>query len=229
MFERFKHRSYELERLDTGDYTAEEYARWQREMKFIHGVFGESRALKRTLFRDIEASGSKEFSALDVGAGSGGLMLELRKWTSDYSPLLVGAELDAAAAVTIKSNGLNAIRCDALLMPFADDSFDYVFCSLFLHHLGDEAAVSLISEMARVAAKRIYVIDLNRHPTAYYFYNFFGRIFLQPFTLEDGSLSILRSFNPSELRDIAKKAGLECIEVEHSKVNRLILSGRSEK
>lgn len=229
MFERFQRRSYQLERLDTGDYTAKEYARWQREMKFVHGVFGENRALKRTLFKDIEANGTKEFSALDVGAGSGGLMLELRKWASNYSPLLVGAELDVTAARTIKSNALDVIRCDALLMPFADDSFDYVFCSLFLHHLGDEAAVSLIAEMARVAAKRIYVIDLNRHPTAYYFYKFFGRIFLQRFTIEDGSLSILRSFNPVELRELAKKAGLGSFTVKRSKVNRLILSGHSKK
>ena len=33
MFEKFRHRSHELERLDTGDYTADEYARWQREMR----------------------------------------------------------------------------------------------------------------------------------------------------------------------------------------------------
>lgn len=227
MFERFQRRSYELERLDTGDYTATEYARWQQEMRLVHRIFGENRALKRTLFRDIEETGSKDFSALDVGAGSGGLILELREWSAKHSPFLVGAELEAAAARTIRANGLNAIRCDALRMPFADNSFDYVFCSLFLHHLGDEAAVELIAEMARVAAKRIYVIDLNRHPIAYYLYKLFGRIFLQRFTLEDGSLSILRSFNPVELEGLARKAGLKKIAVEHSKVNRLILSGKS--
>ncbi len=229
MFERFKHRSYELERLDTGDYTPKEYAKWQREMKFIHGVFGESRALKRTLFRDLEASECTEFSALDVGAGSGGLMIELRKWTTAHKSFLVGAELDAVAAGTIKANDLAAVRCDALQMPFANDSFDYVFCSLFLHHLSDAAARRLIEEMGRVAAKRIYVIDLNRHPTAYYFYKFFGSLFLQRFTLEDGSLSILRSFNPKELKDLGKNGGLVDVTVEHSKVNRLILSGRSAK
>jgi hypothetical protein len=78
--------------------------------------------------------------------------------------------------------------------------------------------------MARVAAKRIYVIDLNRHPTAYYFYKMIGRIFLQKFTLEDGSLSILRSFTFDELTALAESAGLNEIKVERSKVNRLILS-----
>ena len=152
MFERFKHRSYELERLDTGDYTPKEYAKWQREMKFIHAVFGESRALKRTLFRDLKASKCKEFSALDVGAGSGGLMIELRKWSAGYKSFLVGAELDAVAAGTIKANNLIAVRCDALQMPFANNSFDYVFCSLFLHHLSDVAAQKLIKEISRLSS-----------------------------------------------------------------------------
>ncbi len=227
MFERFKHRSLTLERLDTGDYTSKEYVRWQREMKFIHRVFGETRALKRTLFRDLMASRSKHFSALDVGAGSGGLIIELRKWTKNYTSFLVGAELNTVAVETLKQNDLDAVRCDALRMPFADNSFDYVFCSLFLHHLGDSAAGQLLSEMSRVAAKRIYVIDLNRHPVAYYFYKLLGSLFLQRFTIEDGSLSILRSFNPEELKDLAEKAGLAEIAVEHSQVNRLILSGRS--
>ena len=53
MFDRFQQRSTDLERLDTGEYTSEEYSRWQREMKFIHGILGEERALKNTLLRDI--------------------------------------------------------------------------------------------------------------------------------------------------------------------------------
>lgn len=229
MFERFKHRSHELERLDTGDYTPYEYAKWQREMKIIHRVFGEMRALKGTLFRDIQLSGLNKFSVLDVGAGSGGLMLELNKWSVDQTRFLVGSELDAVAAASIKSNGIISIQCDALQLPFGDNAFDYVICSLFLHHLGDEDAIALIGEMARVAARRIYVIDLNRHPIAYYLYKIFGSIFLQRFTLEDGALSILRSRTPTELFELSERAGLQDIKVEHSRANRLILSGSLPK
>lgn len=226
MFERFATRSYELERLDTGDYTPAEYRRWQREMWFIHRIFGELRALRRTLFRDIEAAGYGDVSVLDVGAGSGELLRELAKWTMGRKTFFVGAELNVEATRTINSSTLAAVQCDALRLPFPDDSFDYVFCSLFLHHLGDDDAVSLLKEMSRVARKRIFAIDLNRHPSAYYLYKTLGSVLLQRFTLEDGSLSILRSFSPDELVEIAKAAGLVDIKVEKSRVNRLILSGR---
>jgi len=226
MFERFQHRSRELERLDIGDYTPAEYSRWQREMKYIHALFGEQRALKNTLFRDIESGGAKRFSVLDVGAGSGGLLRELGKWVSGRNSFLVGAELDEVAARSINDGEIAGVQCDALQLPFADGSFDYVFCSLFLHHLDDGSAADLLREMSRVAAKRIYVIDLNRHPTAYYAYKIFGWFVFQRFTLEDGALSILRSRTPDELRQIAKTAGLNDVKVEKSRANRLILSGK---
>ena len=225
MFDRFKKRSIELERLDTGDYTPAEYRRWQWEMRFVHRLFGEMRALRNTLFRDLKASGEERVSILDVGAGSGELLRELSKWTANQKAFLVGVEINREATLSIKSETIAAVRCDALQLPFPDDSFDYAFCSLFLHHLADDAAVDLLKEMSRVARKRIYAIDLNRHPTAYYFYNIVGRIFLQRFTLEDGSLSILRSRVPEELLNLGRSAGLNDIKVERSKANRLVLSG----
>ena len=225
MFEKFKQRSRELERLDTGDYTPAEYRRWQQEMRFVHRIFGEMRALKNTLFRDFERSRASSVSILDVGAGSGELLRVLSKWLMNKSAFLVGAELNSDAARTIKSPSIAAIQCDALDLPFPDSSFDYVFCSLFLHHLDDEPATDLLKEMKRVAERRIYVIDLNRHPLAYYFYNIVGRLFLQRFTLEDGSLSILRSRVPEELIVLAESAGLSDIKVYHSRANRLVLSG----
>lgn len=220
----FSQRSHQLERLDTGDYTPAEYRRWQKEMHFIHRIFGEMRALRRTLYRDIKQTNGS-LSVLDVGAGSGELLRELKKWTAGCKSFFAGVEINRDATLSIRSDTISAVQSDALQLPFADKSFDFVFCSLFLHHLGDEAAVNLLKEMSRVAAKRIYAIDLNRHPTAYYLYKALGSVFLQRFTIEDGALSILRSFSPEELLSLGRSAGLHDIKIEHSRVNRLILSG----
>ena len=226
MFELFKHRSRELERLDKGEYTPAEYERWQREMKYIHAIFGEERALKNMLLREIETSVSTDVSVLDVGAGSGGLLIKLGEMIGERRNYLVGAEFDEVAARSIREKRMDAVRCDALRLPFADRSFDYVYCSLFLHHLDDEQGITLLREMVRVSSKRIYVIDLDRDPLSYYAYKFFGWFVLQRFTREDGALSILRSRTSDELKQIAANAGLEEIRVERSLVNRLVLSGR---
>src|ERR1041384_213667 len=74
MFSRFRQRSYELEHLDKGDYTPEEYEGCLVELRWINEWLGDARALKRSLLAWIERAGLREFSVLDVGAGSGELL-----------------------------------------------------------------------------------------------------------------------------------------------------------
>ena len=230
MPDHFAQRSLKLERLDTGEYTAEEFDKWQREMSWINRTFGEVRALRNSLLSDIRANDKREISALELGAGSGRLMRKLHRWLVGRRSFLVGTEIDAASVRSIHRASLNseveALQCDGLYLPFIDRSFDYVFCSLLLHHLNDEDAVEMLREMKRVARERIFVIDLNRSPIAYYFFKAASCIFFQRFTREDGALSILRSFTPGEMRSLAERAGLREIKVDRSAAYRLVLSGK---
>ncbi|MDQ3258813.1 MAG: methyltransferase domain-containing protein [Acidobacteriota bacterium] len=235
MFERFQQRSGELEHLDKGDYTAEEYEGCLVELRRINRWFGDASALRRSLLSQIARDGTTEFSALDVGAGSGELLRVIAGWSRAtvgvHTVSLVGLELNARSAESIlqESRGfaeITAVRGNALRLPFADDAFDYVLCSLFTHHFRDENVVDVLIEMARVARRRIFVIDLHRHPLAYYFYITVGRLFLRNRLIrEDGALSILRSFVPDELRALARRARLRGIEVERRFPFRLVLSG----
>ncbi|HVQ37380.1 MAG TPA: hypothetical protein VMS31_07605, partial [Pyrinomonadaceae bacterium] len=71
----------------------------------------------------------------------------------------------------------------------------------------------------------IFVIDLHRHPVAYCFYTTIGRLFLHNRLIrEDGALSILRSFVPDELAELAKRANLKSIEVQRHFPYRLVLA-----
>src|SRR5437660_178870 len=97
MFERFRHRSHELERLDTGDYTREEYARWQREMRLVHSVWGEERALKNSLVKHIRAGREHYISILDVGAGAGNILKLAKKHLPDRDVFAIAAETSDAA------------------------------------------------------------------------------------------------------------------------------------
>lgn len=225
MFDQFKQRCNRLERLDTGDYTLEEYAQWQIEMRYIQAVFGESRALRKYLLPEVKKLG-RSASILDVGAGSGQLLSSARRWRLQQQAFTVGAELNHVAVKAIKDRQISAVQCDAMRLPFADNAFDFVICSLFLHHLTDENAIKLLSEMKRVARRRIFVIDLHRSVVAYYLYRIVGRLLLQRFSLEDGSLSILRAFKAAEMEDLAESAGLHDVAVKRSAAYRLVLSGR---
>jgi hypothetical protein len=99
-------------------------------------------------------------------------------------------------------------------------------CSLFTHHFKDEGVVRILRELGRVARRSVFVIDLHRHPLAYYFFKTLGRLFLHNRLIhEDGALSILRSFRPVELSRLAGQAQLMNARVERRFPFRLVLSG----
>lgn len=232
----FATRSLKLERIDIGDYTPQEYERFLREIRLINRFVGDSRALRKTLLREIESRDLKEFSVLDVGAGSGELLREIGKFARRQKRKvnLCGLELNARSAGAILEESrsfaeIKSVRANALDLPFADKSFDYAVSSLFTHHLSDENIVRSLSEMSRVASRKIFVIDLHRHRLAYLSYKMFCAGFrISPLVSEDGSLSILRSFKPNELNEFAQKAGLKNISVKRIFPFRLVLEATGE-
>jgi ubiquinone/menaquinone biosynthesis C-methylase UbiE len=229
----FRQRSYELEHLDLGDYTPQEYEGCLVELRLINEWLGDASALRRSLFPEIARAGLKSFSLLDVGAGSGYLLrIAAREARAkNLTARLTGLELDARATRAIIEESrafpeISAVRGDATRLPFANDSFDYVSCSLFTHHFKDDGVISVLREMARVARRRVFVIDLHRHALAYFLYTTVGKIFLHNRLIrEDGALSIRRSFRPDELRALARRAGLKEIEVRRRFPFRLVLNG----
>ncbi|MDT4952606.1 MAG: hypothetical protein QOJ02_744 [Acidobacteriota bacterium] len=237
MFSQFQKRSYELEHLDKGDYTSEEYEGCMVELRRVNRFLGDASALRHSLLAEIESEGLKSFSVLDVGAGSGELLREAAGWAlkTERKALLVGLELNArsAKATLEESQGfasISSVRGDALYLPFSDDRFDYAICSLFTHHFKDEQVVAILNELSRVARRRIFVIDLHRHPLAYYLYTTVGHLFLRNRLIrEDGALSILRGFRPGELSQLASQAHLADISVERRFPFRLVLSGSKNR
>ena len=230
MFEKFKQRSYQLEHIDTGNYTPEEYEGCIIELQRVNRWLGDSNVLHNTLLRDVQRHNLRSFSVLDVGAGSGELLRVASRWARETRRKIygVGLELNERSAQAIleeSSSGVDAVRGDALNLPFADHQFDYVICSLFTHHFVNDEVIQIFREMSRVARRKMFVIDLHRHPVAYFLYTTVGKIVLHTRLLrEDGALSILRSFKSEELFELADRTGLKNISVTRHFPFRLVLS-----
>jgi ubiquinone/menaquinone biosynthesis C-methylase UbiE len=229
----FEKRSYDLEHLDKGDYTEDEYEDCLNELSWINHYLGDTRALRKSLWSDINNRDLKFFSILDVGAGSGELLRTVAEWNyqAGRNGKLFGLEINERAAISIierssSYEGISAIRGDALCLPFDDNSFDYSICSLMTHHFRDDVVVRILKELNRVTRHKIFVIDLHRHPIAYYLCIALSHLMLRNRLIrEDGALSILRSFRPNELKQLAEQAGLKDISLFRSFPFRLVLSG----
>ena len=237
MLGKFRHRNYELEHIDSGDYTPEEYEGCIAELQLVNSWLGDAWTLRRTLLKHVSETELKCFSVLDVGAGSGQLLRVTAHWarSADRKFSGVGIELNERSAEAIKEESasvceIESVRGDARFLPFGDGAFDFVICSLFTHHFVELEVINILREMSRVARQKLFVIDLHRHPVAYYLYTTVGKLILHNRLLrEDGALSILRGFKRRELRELAQIAGLKDVTVSRHFPFRLVLIANSQR
>src|SRR5882724_145448 len=137
MFDQFRQRSLELEHLDKGDYSSEEYEGCIVELQRVNRWLGDAQALTDSLLQEIEREDLQSFSVIDVGAGSGELLRVIAGWARETKRKahLIGLELNARSATAIADESgafseISAVRGDAFRLPFADKTFDYAICSL---------------------------------------------------------------------------------------------------
>ena len=178
-----------------------------RDLVRINRYWG-GRSTLRSLLRDVVDKTVPEgqpFSVLDVGAASGDMGACIRRWY----PAVTVTSLDYVESHLAASQG-QRVAGDAFRLPFRPGSFDYVFCSLFLHHFTDDKVVELLRNFASVARKAVLVIDLERNPIPYYFIAW-SRPLLgwDPVTVHDGAISVEAAFRRRELEDLARQAGLQ--------------------
>jgi len=155
--------------------------------------------------------------ALDVGAGTGGLTLELHRQGAAHvvgadfsSEMLATASAKAAAA---GDTGLSWALADALALPFRDDTFDCVTNSFLLRNLADLRAG--LAEMARVLKPggRFVCLDATQPPLGLFgsLYRLYFNRLLPPLA---GAISGDRAayrYLPNSLEGFPKARGLAAI------------------
>ena len=240
-------RSYEEELLDAGIGTDKDVARNLLDLRRINRFLGGT----RTVLKALEAShlngnrrdsglGSvsqtnevtlSNFSLLDVGTGSADIPMAIIAWCKGrgIEPSITALDMSernlrvARASFRI-SREVTLLRANALELPFAANSFDYVTASQFLHHFSDEDVVRLMKGFAEVARHTVIIHDLVRNIVPYYFMGSVGAVMMKSFlTRNDAPLSVLRGFTLEELNDLARRAGFDRFEVRRYFPYRLSL------
>lgn len=224
-------RLYEEELLDAGAGTDEDVLDNLSDLRRVNRYLGGGRAVARALSPLIEDRSAHHRSLLDVGTGSAdiplGIAQELKSRGVELS--LTGLDLSDRILRLLRSrlkiNGqISLVRGDALMLPFADSSFDFVTASLFLHHFREDDVVRLLREFGRVARRAVIVNDLVRDLVPYYFTRLAGPLLAKSFlTRNDGPVSVLRGFTTEEMAKMARRAGLAQYKVRRLFPYRLIL------
>ena len=192
-----------------------EFAAAYRELKIINRTLGGVRAIERFL---PPAKRGVNLLMLDVAAGA-----------CDVSEALLEKLPCRIVTLDLNARGLKLadkswpVVADALALPFRDGTFDVVMASLFFHHLSNDNCVQVLSQMWRIAKRRILINDLHRHAVAYFSIRALTALFSKSrMVRHDGPVSVLRAFQSRELLDIARRAGVPA-RVHRSFPYRLVL------
>ena len=162
----------------------------------------------RSLVRRLVSPGELH-TWLDVGAASGNAGQVIRS----VRPMATVTSLDYRQEHLAQAPSPRVVG-DAFRPPFRDHSFDFVFCSLFLHHFDDDGIVKLLRAFRAIARRAVVVVDLERGPGAYYFTPLTTWLFRwNRITLHDAPASVEAAFKKPELEALARQAGFGQIAV----------------
>jgi ubiquinone/menaquinone biosynthesis C-methylase UbiE len=210
-----KERSLEPERLDIETPPRDLVEKSHRFLYLVNRFLGGIRATKKAFEEFAAGWGPDErIRVLDVASGAGDIPRALERWDRRLEFTCLDLRADPTGRV--------GVRADALRLPFRDGAFDYVTTSLFLHHLGDEAAAAAFKEFDRVARRGLVMNDLLRRTRLYLWTKLFT-LFANEIVRHDGPLSVRKSFTVDELRRMA--APFPYLKVRGSFGHRVLVYG----
>ncbi len=218
------------ELLDLGLGTQDDVRHSLNDLKRLNQYLGGLRAVLKHLSPRIKAQ-SGRISILDIGTGDASLLKAISRLINkqECATNLIGLDimarhLNIAQQKTHADKHIHLTQANAMQLPLADKSVDFVICSLLIHHLAPSQVSQLLKEAYRCAKKAIIISDLVRGWLPYICYKLIQPLFnLHPITRHDGEKSILRAFTVQELKEIASNANLASATIHRHPMFRMTL------
>ena len=193
-----------LELLDSDAGTEREISGNLRDLEMFNRWFGGVPGTERLVRRALSGWDRKDFSLLEVAAGTGYLPLKVRERLSPRVNLQVTL-LDRSRR---HLNGhARAVTADALALPFPDRSFDLVSCNLFVHHLAPPEVQQFAREALRVSRIAFLINDLVRDALHLALAYAGFPLYRSRITRNDAPASVRQAYTPGELLALLQPLG----------------------
>jgi len=206
------------ELLDSDSGTPDEIASSLADLTRINHWFGGVATTCSMVQYVAEKMGTRSFSLLEVGAGSGYVPRAARERLNRRGVQLHLTLLDRAPSHLGNGVGpsLPRIAADAGALPFASQSFDLVSSCLLAHHFSPQELLRVVAEGLRVARIAVLINDLVRHPIHLALGYAGWPLYRSRLTRHDAVASIRQAYTPDEIEEILKPASAGIVIRRHT-------------
>lgn len=166
------------------------------------------------LRRAMKKLGLRAASVLETAAGDG------------YSISLAAERLRQekleVEVVCLDRRGLNGqVHCckrtvvgNALALEFPPESFDFVSCGLFIHHLTPDQVITFVNGALKVARRAVLINDLRRSALHLALVHGVAPLFRSPISRNDSVASVKQAYTPQELAGLLRQTRAARFEIQ---------------
>jgi ubiquinone/menaquinone biosynthesis C-methylase UbiE len=200
------------ELLDSDAGTPSEIATSLSDLNRINRWFGGIATTQFLVERVARELGARSLSLLEVAAGAGAVPAAVAAGLA-HSDIHIEVTLLDRAASHLKNGNRRSVAGDALALPFSDNSFDLVSCSLFVHHLSPDEVVRFVNESLRVCRAAVVINDLVRHPAHLGLVYAGMPLYGSRLTRHDAPASVRQAYTANEMKDMLQESKAARVEM----------------
>ncbi|MFZ0312588.1 MAG: methyltransferase domain-containing protein [Candidatus Korobacteraceae bacterium] len=208
------------ELLDQDLGTPAEVASSLTDLRHVNQWFGGTRTTTKLLRRVAAEGKCRKLSLLEVAAGAGDLPLAAQRVLAKDGVELRVTLLDRQAS-HLPGKGAPSVCGDALHLPFCDDAFDVVSCSLFAHHLDPDSLCLFAREGLRVCRRALLINDLIRSRLHLWLVYAGLPLFGSPITRHDAPASVQNAYTMQEMRRLLEELPAQRITISRHYLYRM--------
>jgi len=208
------------ELLDQDLGTSAEIAASLKDLHRINSLFGGVQTTVDLLRDIVQQGGCRELSLLEVAAATGDIPLAAQGVLRSEGIVLRVSLLDRMWS-HLNGNPMSTVCGDALQLPFRNDAFDIVSCSLFAHHLESGELRRFADEALRVCRRAVLINDLIRSRLHLGLVYAGLPLFRSRITWHDAPASVRRAYTTREIRQILQDAPAARISISRHYLYRM--------
>ena len=190
------------------------------DLRHINDWFGGTHTTAVLLRQIAKGSAQSSLSLLEVGAGAGDVPAAAQRIFNKNGYKLQVTLLDRMWT-HLPANGSRSVAGDALRLPFRDDAFDVVGCSLFAHHLEAKELREFAREALRVCRRAVLINDLIRSPLHLALVYAGFPLFRSRITRHDAPASVRRAYTRAEMVELLQGLPAKSVTISRHYLYRM--------